>query len=258
MVIFEYDKSFEGLLTAVFDAYSRKCFPDMLLEEGDVRPLFYNELVLVCTDEEKAGRVWRGLEKKLSKLALTTLTWCWLSELPQIDMLLLRYIRKAIDAPRSIEVNFGDPDVLEVSKVWKKVNWERLRIIQFLRFQKAADGMYFAAIEPEMNALPLTLEHFQDRFADQRWVIYDMKRNSGYYYDLNTVLRISFADNERMELTHLVTGMLDESLMHKDEKMFQELWKTYYKSITIKERLNLRKHKQDMPVRYWKYLTEKQ
>ncbi len=34
MVLFVYDKTFEGLLTAVFDAYFRKSFPDMLLSEG--------------------------------------------------------------------------------------------------------------------------------------------------------------------------------------------------------------------------------
>ena len=31
MFIFRYDKTFEGLLTAVFDAYSMKKFPDMLV-----------------------------------------------------------------------------------------------------------------------------------------------------------------------------------------------------------------------------------
>lgn len=46
--------------------------------------------------------------------------------------------------------------------------------------------------------------------------------------------------------------------MDDDELMFQKLWKTYFKSVCIKERLNPRKQKQDMPVRYWKYITEKQ
>ena len=68
------------------------------------------------------SRVWKGLQKKLSASALISLTTCWLSELPEIDLVLFRYIHKAIDAPRSIELNFGDPDVLELSKVWKKVN----------------------------------------------------------------------------------------------------------------------------------------
>lgn len=258
MIVFEYDKTFEGLLTVVFDAYSRKSFPDALVEKGDQLPLFHDLLVHSVTDEKKAQRVWNGLEKKLSNGALRALTWCWLSELPEVDMLLFRYIRKAIDVPRSIEVNFGDSDVLEVSKVWKQVNWERLRILQFLRFQKAADGTYFAAIEPQINALSLTIDHFQNRFADQKWIIYDIKRRYGYYYDLKEVHRITFDENERAQVTHLFTGILDESLMDKDEQLFQNLWRTYFKAVSIKERANPRKHRQDMPVRYWKYITEKQ
>ena len=256
MLIFRYDKTFEGLLTAIFDAYSIKRFPDILLAAEETPPLFYDEIITVVTDEERSSRVWKGLQKKLSASALTSLTTCWLSELPEIDLVLFSYIHKAIDAPRSIELNFGDPDVLELSKVWKKVNNERLRVMQFLRFQKAADGTFFAAVEPEKNALPLAIDHFKDRFADQPWLIYDIKRAYGFYYDLKEVRQVTFEEGSREG--HLVTGMLDESLMDKDEKLFQQLWKTYFKAICIKERLNPRKHKQDMPVRYWKHMTEKQ
>ena len=256
MLIFRYDKTFEGLLTAIFDAYSIKRFPDILLAAEETPPLFYDEIITVVTDEERSNRVWKGLQKKLSASALTSLTTCWLSELPEIDLVLFPYIHKAIDAPRSIELNFGDPDVLELSKVWKKVNKERLRVMQFLRFQKAADGTFFAAVEPEKNALPLAIDHFKDRFADQPWLIYDIKRAYGFYYDLKEVRQVTFEEGSREG--HLVTGMLDESLMDKDEKLFQQLWKTYFKAICIKERLNPRKHKQDMPVRYWKHMTEKQ
>ena len=256
MNIFLYDKTFEGLLTSVFEAYSRRIFPDTLLLEGEPLPLFYDEIFTVITDEEKAGRVWRGLQKKLSSTALACLAQCWLAEEPETPMLLFRYIRKAIDAPRSIETNFADPDVLEFSRMWKRVDWERIRLLQFVRFQKAADGTFFAAFEPQYNALPLTVHHFKDRFADQRWLIYDMKRRYGFYYDLHTVEEVTFDDDG--QAAHLITGMLDESLMDKDEKLFQQLWKTYFKAICIKERMNPRKHRQDMPVRYWKYLTEKQ
>ena len=73
--VYIYDKTFDGLLTAVFDAYFRKTFPDALLSEGDALPLFCDELHTVVTDEEKAGRVWRGLQQKVSssaKLAVGT------------------------------------------------------------------------------------------------------------------------------------------------------------------------------------------
>lgn len=256
MIVFTYDKTFDGLLTAVFDAYFRKTFPDVLLSEGDSMPLFYDEAFMVTTDEKKAARVWRGLQKKISSSALGCLTQSWLSELPEIDMTIFRYIRKAIDSPRSIETNFADPDVLLLAQIWKKVDGERVHLMQFVRFQKAADGTFFAAFEPQYNALPLTVAHFKDRFADQKWIIYDLKRRYGFYYDLQDVKEVYF-DEESRE-THLITGMLDETLMDKDEKLFQQLWKTYFKATCIKERINPRKHKQDMPVRYWKYLTEKQ
>ena len=256
MNVFLYDNTFEGLLTSVFEAYSRRTFPDALIVEGEPLPLFHDEVFTVISDEKKARRVWRGLQKKLSQSALACLAQCWLAEEPETAPLLFRYIRKAIDAPRSIETNFADADVLEFSRMWKRVDWERMRMMQFIRFQKAADGTYFAAVEPEKNALPLVTEHFKDRFANQKWIIYDMKRRYGFYYDLQEVTLISFDDDSRE--AHLITGMLDESLMDKDEKLFQQLWKTYFKAICIKERMNPRKHRQDMPVRYWKYLTEKQ
>ena len=254
MTIFAYDKTFEGLLTAVFDAYLRKTFPDILLAHGEPLPLFYDEVVEVVADTEKAKRVWKALEKKLSKTALNLVTLTWLSEQPGVDILLFRYIRKNIDAPKSVELNFGDPDVLELSKIWKRVSHERQYILQFARFQKAADGTYFAPFEPVYNVLPLTIHHFKNRFSDQKWLIYDVKRQYGYYYDMNTVEEITFESKE----LHLITGKLHESLMSEDEKLFQELWKEYFKSIAIKERINPKLHKQNMPVRYWKYLTEKQ
>ena len=255
MIVFTYDHTFDGLLTCLFDAYNRKTFPDLLLKEGEPLPLFYDEVIPVITSEEKYNRVWKGLQKKLSASALSNLTYGWLSELPDIDQLLFRYMKKVFDSPISIETNFADLDVLELSKVWKKVNNERHRLLQFVRFQKASDGTFFAPVEPLYNVLPLTIAHFKDRFADQPWLIYDIKRKYGFYYDLKSIEEVTF-ENEAQ--AHLITGILQDNQIDKDEKLFQNLWKTYFKAICIQERLNPRKHKQDMPMRYWKLLTEKQ
>ena len=113
MIVYQYDKSFDGLLTCIFEAYDRKMFPDILQAEGVPLPLFHEEVIRIITDERKSSRVWKGLEKRLSPAGLSVITSCWLSELPDTDRLLFRYIRKAIDALRPIEINFGDPDVLE-------------------------------------------------------------------------------------------------------------------------------------------------
>lgn len=253
MTLFFYDKTFEGLLTAIFYAYSRKTFPDKLLQVGDVAPLFLTEEFTVISDEEKSGRVWLALEKKLSKGACNMLSYVWLSEEWGSDELLFRYMRKAIDSAESIETNFADADVLQVHQLARKVAHEGHFLVQFVRFQKASDNIYFAPVSPRYNALPLVIEHFRDRFADQKWVIYDLKRHYGFYYDLQYCQEITLDHDE-----HLLNGKLDENLMAEDEKMFQELWKGYFKSMTIKERINLKLHRQHLPKRFWKYLTEKQ
>ncbi len=252
LVVFRYDKTFEGLLTAVFDAYSRKTFPQKLLGEEEIEPLF-TEIHVVITDAEKSTRVWKGLEKKISKNSCNMITHVWQSEQPGSDELIFRYMCKCFNSKHSIETNFADVDVLEMQQLAKKVSREREHILQFVRFQKTADGIFFAPIAPIYNALPLAVEHFADRYADQKWIIYDMKRNYGYYYDLKTVTEMSF-DNTG----HFLDGKLDERLMAEDEKLFQELWKGYFKSMTIKERINPKLHRQHLPVRFWKYLTEKQ
>jgi probable DNA metabolism protein len=252
MIVFRYDKTFEGLLTSLFDAYSRKTFPERLLSEDELLPMFAEQLHLVITESYKSTRVWAALEKKVSKSVCGMLMYVWLSELPGSDELLFRYVRKTFDSPFSIAGNFVDKDVLEVMKIARKVSREREHLMQFVRFQKTADGIFFAPVSPVYNALPLTLPYFTDRFADQKWLIYDLKRKYGYYYDLETASEVSLDRDE-----HLLDGKLDESLMAQDEKLFQEMWKEYTRSLTIKERLNPKLQRQHMPRRFWKYMPEK-
>ena len=253
MTLFFYDKTFEGLLSAVFDAFRMKIFPEKLLPVGAIPPMFTDMTHTVASNEEHANRVWQGLQAKLQKKACNMLTHVWLSELQGSDELLFRYICKTFATTKKIQYNFGDADVLEVQRIARKVSHEAHYLIQFVRFQKAADDIFFAPVRPQFNALPLAIHHFTDRFADQQWVIYDLKRQYGYYYDLHTTQEITFTDDD-----HLLSGKLDEALMATDEKLFQELWKSYFKALAIKERINPRLHKKNMPVRFWQYLTEKQ
>ena len=109
MTVFLYDYTFEGFLTSLFDAYSNKIFPDMLLREGSQLPLFYDTKITIATDETKAKRVWKALDKKLSATALSMISYCWMSQEDGVEDYLFRFVRKTIDSPISIETNFADP-----------------------------------------------------------------------------------------------------------------------------------------------------
>ncbi len=248
-----YDKTFEGLLTLVFDAYDTKNFPDKICGEEEPS-LFPGNVWTVLTDETKARRVWNGLHKKLSKQACNMLSVVFLSELPGIEMLLFRYMQKAFAGAKSIETNFSDTDVLQATNIYRKVSREAERMRMFVRFQKTADGIFFAPIEPMYNVLPLVVDFFEDRFADQPWIIYDVKRRYGLYYDLHKTKEITF---DKLDF-NFETGKLNDAQAAEDEQLFQQLWKNYFKAISIKERANPKLHRQHLPKRFWKYLPEKQ
>ena len=254
MQIFVYDKTFEGFLTAVLDAYEKKIVPDKIVGSDHLQTYLFAEKHTVVTDSQKAERVWNGLHKKISDEACKVLSVNYLSELPDIEMLLYVYIQKAIASKVSIENNFGDPTVVEVMQLFRKVMKETERVRQFVRFQKTEDNIYFASFDPQYNVIALTINHFKDRFADQPWIIYDTRRKFGFYFDLNEVSEIQFGES------HIdpVTGKLNESVLASDEKLFQSLWKSYFQNIAIKERINPKLHKKLLPKRYWKYLPEKQ
>ena len=246
----------DGLLTAVFYAFSFKEQPEALLAEGDEMPLFCERVYRVATDEEKARRVWAGLEKKLLREAMRLISVSWLSEQKELNAPLFSYICKVFRLG-DISRNFADSDVLAVTNIARKVLHEQLRMKQFIRFQKANDGTYLAVIAPDHNVLPLIIDHFQDRFNDQPWLIYDAKRHYGFNYDGQTVIRITFEDEASVPFS-LANGKLDDEVISSDDQLLQDLWRTYFKAICIRERMNPRKQLQDMPRRYWKYMTEKQ
>lgn len=49
----------------------------------------------------------------------------------------------------------------------------------------------------------------------------------------------------------------DELAVQVSYSINDQPWRTYFKAIGIKERMNPRKQPQDMPRRYWRCLTEK-
>lgn len=261
--VYVFDGTMDGLLTAVFDAFALKEQPEQLLARGDALPLFCDHTYQVSTDEEKARRVWAGLEKKLSREALKLISVSWLSELKELNTPLFQYICKVF-RQGDVSRNFADADVLAVTNIARRVMHEQLRMKQFIRFQKAKDGTYLAVVSPDHNVLPIILDHFQDRFNDQPWLIYDAKRHYGFYYEASpnpskgrgNVIRVTFEDESAVPFD-LRNGKMDAEVLSDNDQLFQELWRTYFKAICIKERMNPRKQLNDMPRRYWRYMTEK-
>lgn len=246
-----YDGTFNGFLTAVFDMYEYK-FPDAkMVKESVYNISVFGDDHIVETSKDKASRVWKGLLKYTSAEAAESLYHTWLSELPNIEKQLLQYVQYLFLKKQSIATDFSHAAVLKIAQVTKKVHRERHRMEAFVRFQLTKDGLYYAVIEPDFNVLPLLVDHFKNRYADQRWLIYDGKRRYGIYYDGETVEMITVSFSEETKAANI------QLIYDEEEPMYQSLWKHYFGSVNIRARKNTKLHIQHMPKRYWKYLPEK-
>jgi len=254
MLVFIYDGTFEGVLTCIFEGYNSRRFPDAIKVKGKQSQDMFAELIALESDSGKAERVWKGIRQKLTVKNKQLLYYAFLSEAQGIEMNILRFAQRLFTEKASIETDFGDSHVLEVVQNARKVKKEAMRMMQFVRFQQTKDGLYFCGIEPRYDVLPLVLGHFRSRFADQQWLLYDLKRNYGAYYDKKTVEEVELTSSE----INRHTGQVSENVLNEGDALYKTLWKSYFENISIKERKNLRLQRQHMPRRFWKYLTEKQ
>lgn len=133
---------------------------------------------------------------------------------------MLSYIRYIISFSKNVENNFGNYSVLKVAQTSKKVCREKHRFEAFVRFQLLTDGLYFAPVEPYFNILPLIISHFQTRYLDQKWLIYDLKRKYGIYHDL---VKINFVKIDFENFT--AQNKLPVGIPHPDERLFSNFGK---------------------------------
>jgi probable DNA metabolism protein len=225
--------------------------------------------------DEPGGADWEALFE-YSARAYDAACQAGMSELPAEKEINL-YVRKVLAAAREAEgraggqypaeaqlaareaadraaSDRGDPAVRAVLAAAFKVNREIERMMGMLRFSPREDGLYLARCAPDHFVLPCLAEHFYRRFGETPWAIVDEKRGL-------TLIRRA-AEIPRLECNPVLpdcagsppAAELPGPIESRDP--WEELWRTYHRSVNIENRKNAELQKRFMPARYWKYLTE--
>jgi len=248
-----YDGTFDGFLSCVFTAFDLKLKNVSIAKETMFQEPLFGTYQVVISDQKKANRVWDGLKKKMSANQLQRFYYAFLSEKPTVENTLYHAILYVFGSKNNVASDFSNVHILEISKLNKNVSREKHRMEAFIRFKLTKDNIYFANIEPDFNVLPLIKSHFKNRYADQKWLIYDLVRKYGLYYNMKIVEVVKIELNDTFDPSKTSSEIFTSS-----ELEFQQLWKDYFKSTNIKSRKNMKLHIQHVPKRYWKYLSEKQ
>jgi len=250
-MIYIFDGSLEGLLTAVFEWFERKSGNVKLTPQSKYQPDAFMPSFEILTNRAKADRVWKGLAKRMGRDWMRRVYCAYLSELEEMHQEIFGFCIYIFQHPAGAEKNYGNAHVLNIAQTARKVEREKHRMEAFIRFQKTADGLFYCGIDPDFNVIPLLVNHFKNRYADQQWIIYDIKRHYGILYNLQTVEEIE------MDVDINLLKKANQHMLDEQELLYADLWKDYFKSTNIVARKNTKLHKQHVPKRYWKYLTEK-
>ena len=241
MIYYVVDGSEDCFYTAVFDAYRQK--DAIITSESNLQTELESRIVEVTADAEKAERVRKKL-RQLDGGAENDIHLALRSCDPLRENTAFEYIRLIIEKGGPVRKMLAHPVVLEMSDITGKVTGELHKLKGFLRFMENAQGVLYAPFSPDNDITDLIAPHFAERFKNQRFVIHDVRRKIAALYD-----------GEQIILTSVDSA---EIYLSEYEKYFEDLWKQYYKSVNIVSRPHEKQMKGYMPVRYWKFLPEKQ
>lgn len=242
MNIFITDGTLDGFFSAAFTACTdRNC---IVTSQPNLQLSLDAHIIEVKADHDKCKRVRKKIDEYDSE-ALNDIRILLKRGSPDKEMTALNYLRLLIQEKRPIR------DMLAVSAVRiameerRKVTLEAHRFTGFLRFMESEGGIFYAPFSPDNDILELILPHFYRRFANQPFVIHDISRRKAALCFKGKSRIVTVDDGARV-------------LLHEDELCFQSLWQQYYRSVNIDQRPHEKQMKGYMPVRYWKYMPEKQ
>ena len=250
MIVYRYDGSFEGLLSAYAEA--RVCepaVPDFARAASAAGLLFAGRDVPARADA--AAGLLRELEAAGGEAVPRTLASVYLAELPGIERPLYEYCLLTLARGECVEGWHSHPAVGRVNDAARRVGREVHRFLGLLRFMETATGVFYAPYEPDHNiSIPLA-RHFATRLRQQRWIIHDRRRDLAVLWD-GELLQPAYLDRAGPAPATTTPAL------SAGERDVQDLWRTYHRRIAIDSRRNPRLQRQCMPARYWRYLVEMQ
>ncbi|MDL2234853.1 TIGR03915 family putative DNA repair protein [Christensenellaceae bacterium OttesenSCG-928-L17] len=242
-VTYLYDGSLAGFYCCVHaSVYSREV-PMAIYPHEKAQPTLFRE-VSIATDYEKAARVRNSVTEKISLRARDLIETVFLSCLTHKELHMLRFLLFAYRAGEKAPLMLGHPLVDVLIKAEKHLGGEVHLLLGFVRFSDY-DGTLLATITPKNFVLPFMRRHFELRFPNENFMIYDKTHQAALMHE-----------NRRSRIVPLLEA--EFALPGAEEEAYRALWKRFYDTIAIEARYNPKCRMTHMPKRYWENMIEMQ
>lgn len=237
-VVYLFDGSFDGLMTAVFTAYEYREEPVAILEEND--SLFTEKII--TTNELKAARVIKKIFDIAGEEPLYRIKLVYLSDERERGKYIFDYVGLCLKNGKNVNRDVGNDIVDFILKTSRYVSGESHKFKMFTRFSQSG-GVWTAKIEPRAKILPMLGSYFIMRFPNEKFLIYDEAHEMAFVFQ-----------DGKGEIIPL-SGFSEDNIS-AEEMEYRKLFKLFYDTIEIKPRHNEKCRMTHMPKRFWKNMTE--
>jgi probable DNA metabolism protein len=252
-VIFVCEDSIDGIFTAIYKAWSSGYgHANVKIEArcdkcGYSNYELFSEYRTVETDYTLAMKVSRAIISKISQEAYELVCRVALSFQEGKADLIYRFLILGFLAGAEVVNHLSNEVVNKVFRISRNVNNEAHHYLGFVRFSEHGSGLLTSIIQPKNNILSIIAPHFADRLPGERFVIYDSERkNAVLHVPGKPWIITDFNGLDDFDL-HGISCVEDE---------YRQLWSTFFKHIAIKERVNPKLQRNNLPLRYRRNMTE--
>lgn len=248
MTVYLCQDSVDGILCGIYDAWmSRKGHSNVKLQLENC-----GNMELFCTYEnaavtaEKTDKVIQAIRARISEEVFHLVCYAALSCEENRADAIYRFLIYGFHYGRSVVDMLQIPAVYEVFQLRRSVGNETHQLTEFLRFKQMERGILAGTIGPKNDVLALLAPFFADRLSGENWILYDEKRQKAALHPADKSWFLIDMEDEAWSQLKLSEA----------ESLYKNLWKTFHRTIAIKERTNPICQRNHLPLRFRPYMTE--
>jgi len=236
-----YDGSLEGFLTMIYEVYYEKITPTKIIKTMP-NELILDDMHTIKTDEFRSEKVLVGLKDKFTKNNFETILNIFLCDSVNFELDLLQFIILGFKSQKEL-ANINHLYIFAIQTLQKELFRNLHKMYAFVRFVETDDGLLYAKLDSKFNLIHYIGKYFLKRFNNQNYIIHDIARKIAF---------VKMGDNYNI----LEVDSFSQPSLSKNEDKFATLWKTFFASISIETRENIKHQKQLVPLIYRTFMTE--
>lgn len=227
MTIFKIERTVDGLFSALFTSFTDKVIPDIILS-GSLAKQKTNALITeITTDYDNSARVGRAIKKYGKDELILKLKNCIMSDDESALTVAFYVAYMTLFYRKDLSKNTEIEKISKFVYIEDKVAREKYRLIKTLKFYETDGGVLYAPLYPEADVTDCIAEYFYKKYQTLPFVLHDVKRG-----------RVVASNGYTLHFTD--TAVKVNLLNQTDQRQFDELWKSCYREILLKEKRKIK------------------